>query len=263
MQRDILDKDRIGIWLDNKEKIRDILIFDTVNSTNLYAKELAYKGAKSGTVVIAEEQSQGRGRMGRSFFSPKGSGLYFSMIIRPEISLDDILMMTSATGVCVCRAIEKATGDIPKIKWVNDILVDGKKVCGILAESVYNSEKKKIDAVILGIGINCNTIFGENLKAIAGNIQKGKDEDIRNRLAAELINELADIENIIKNGLFLDEYKKRSMILGEKVRILQENDEVYTAEDIDSKGNLVLKDKDNKLRILNSGEVSIRKYRER
>ncbi len=227
-----------------------IWMFDTLDSTNAEAKRRALSGASNGSVVIANCQTAGRGRMGREFYSPKDTGIYFSMILRPQIPTQEAVQMTAAASVAVCQAVEKVCGLSLSIKWVNDLYLDGKKVCGILTEAVGS-------VIIVGIGINCNTVFEGELAEIAGSLFVSGDE-MRCRLAAELVNRISRLEEDILHQAWLDEYKRRSMILGKKVTVLQEPGSCYLAEAIGDKGELVLLDSKGKKKVLFTGEVSIR-----
>ena len=156
-----------GYMLKNKEKIvteslikefahidNDFCILQTINSTNLYANRLAIDGAKNGTVVVSMEQTQGSGRLGRSFSSPKYEGIYYSYILEPHCSAEKLSMLTSLAGLCVCETLAEVTNEAFSIKWPNDIIYDGKKVSGILTRLVTNAETMEISHAIIGIGIN-------------------------------------------------------------------------------------------------------------
>ena len=163
----------------------DIRVFQTIDSTNNYAKRLILDGAAPGTAILAESQTAGRGRRGRSFYSPAGSGLYISVILRPKIdAVDDIQLLSAAAAVAVCRAIDRLKPDSgAQIKWVNDIFIGGKKVCGILSEAV--SAGDRIAGTVVGIGVNCTTdAFPPELRDIACSL--GGDIS-RNALAAGII----------------------------------------------------------------------------
>jgi len=176
-----------------KDKMHErIFIFDCLESTNDTAKEMAVSGAGHGTVVIADYQTKGKGCHGKSFFSPSGYGLYMSFILRIEelVSTNPETITTSA-AVSVCEAIEAVSDKKPKVKKVNDIFLNEKKICGILTESVIGAQSHKMDFIILGIGINFNTPISEfpmELQGIAGPLFDAAPPPItRNRLAAEII----------------------------------------------------------------------------
>ena len=226
-------------------------------STNDLAKEYAKKGEEEGTVIVAEHQSQGKGRLGRSFFSPQGAGIYMSVILRPTDNKNGLLI-TSFAAVAVCRAIKKVCGISPKIKWVNDVYLGCKKVCGILTESLISEEKAEY--IILGIGINVNGAeFPDDIKDIATSIEKEtlKKQD-KETLLKEILKELDELYKAYESGEFLEESKGLSCVLGKEVKVIRESETYFAkAVDIDSLGGLVI-ERDGKKETLNSGEVSIR-----
>ncbi len=232
-----------------------IRIKETV-STNSLAKELAIKGEGEGCIVIAERQSGGRGRMGRSFFSPDGKGIYLSVILKPET--DNILMITSFAAVAVARAIDKVCGTEPKIKWVNDIYLNEKKLCGILAEGVYFGDK--LQCVVLGIGINVKKAdFPDDISKIATSLENELGMTIDK---TELENQLiAELDNLYKNysdGEFIGENRRLSCVIGREIRVICGNDEYLAkAVGIDDKGGLII-ETDGAEKVLYSGEISIR-----
>ncbi|MEG1879719.1 MAG: biotin--[acetyl-CoA-carboxylase] ligase [Oscillospiraceae bacterium] len=257
---DILSVEGILPFVEDAKFIEKLQIFDVLESTNITAKKLGIDGAPSGTIIIANEQTSGRGRMGRKFYSPPNTGLYMSCMLRPSVSADDCVLITTATSVAVCRAIEGLTKRKPKIKWVNDIFLDGKKVCGILTEAVTDFESGSIECVVVGIGINVDTVdFPTEIQNIAGGIYAERTGKIsRNQLAARVICELSNIENMIKSHDYIEEYKKRSMVLGKEVRIISGKEEIVDVVDIDQNGGLVIKHKDGEVTVLRTGEVSVR-----
>ena len=259
VENDKLSAAGILPYLKNPESAKKILVFDVLDSTNTEAKRRVIEGAEHGTVIIAEQQTAGRGRQGRSFFSPEGRGIYLSVIFRPKLSAEQSLPVTAAASVAVCRAIENVTGKQPQIKWVNDLYLKGKKICGILTEAVTGLETGDIEAIIVGIGINCTTVFPNELENIAGSIlEKGETKAVRNHLAAELINQTSGLEDMLRTREFLEEYRRKSLVLGRQVTIVQEPGSCYTAEDIGENGELILLDSNGSRRYLNTGEVSIR-----
>ncbi len=245
----------IKITFDLINKDREITVLDKASSTNDYAKGLLKEG-KGEAVIIAKEQTMGRGRMGRSFFSPKGTGIYMSVILKPREGTDS-LSVTAMAGVAVCRAIDKLYGAETKIKWVNDIYLSGKKICGILAEGIIDPESQKLSNIILGIGINVHkTKFPKELKEIATAIENEIRKEIsRSVIIAEILNEL---DRLLYSGEFIEEYKQRSMVLGKEIRVIKGN-EGYLARAVDftPHGGLVIL-ADGEKRTLTSGEISIR-----
>lgn len=242
--------ERIRPYLLNGTMAERIQVFDTIDSTNTEAKRLARLGALEGTTVISNHQTAGRGRLGRSFYSPKDTGIYFSMLLRPSIPLEEAVQVTAAASVAVADAVQNVCGIALCIKWVNDLYYDGKKVCGILTEAVE-------DAIVIGIGLNCSTVFDGELADIAGSLSVDGDE-IRCRLAAELVNRIFKLEDAIVNRTWQKAYKERSMILGKEITVLNEAGSCYLAEDIGDKGELILVDKNGEKKMLTTGEVSIR-----
>lgn len=258
---DILTVQSIAPYLRGKAADFFLDVRKTVTSTNTIAKELAAGGACEGTVIIATEQTEGRGRMGRSFYSP-ASGLYMSIILRPKLNLEDSLLITTGAAVAVAKAIENLTGRDVQIKWVNDLFMDGKKICGILTEASLNVENGGLEYAVLGIGINvCTKDFPENIKDIAGSIftEKPKDEPITSILAANVLNNLADTLDNLTDKTYLEEYKKRSFLLGKDINVIKGSN-TFTAKaiDIDDRARLIVKYPDSSTEALTSGEVSIR-----
>lgn len=261
---DLISKEGISLYLNKDFSNVDIYIYKTTSSTNEVAKKLALSGAKHGTVVISEEQTQGKGRMGRSFYSPANTGIYMSIILRPTLTAMDSVLITTSSSVAICDAIHKVTGIECQIKWINDIYINNKKIGGILTEASTNFESGTIDYLILGIGINFNNPkdnFPDDLKEIADSLYKGNSNGInRNMLCAEILNNILSIIPKIKDYDFISEYKKRSIILNQEILYISGG--IYSkgkAIDINNDGSLVIKHDDGSIKILNSGEISIRR----
>lgn len=259
---DMLSKEGIIPYLRDENCKLNIEVYKTIDSTNRKAKQIAVEGDDRINIIISEEQTGGRGRRGRSFYSPQHTGIYMSILIHPDMEMEEATLMTTAASVAVCRALEKTTGIVPSIKWVNDIFLDGRKIAGILTEAVTDFESGKVEGVIIGIGINFlkpENDFPEELNHIAGYIFNKKPKDItRNYVAAEVINEILDMIEGIRTKEFISEYKKRSMVLGKKINILsRDGNKEGEAVDIDDKGALIVK-VEGEIVKLNSGEISIR-----
>lgn len=240
-----------------------IYAYKTLESTNKTAKELTFKDAAHGTVIISEEQTAGRGRLGRSFYSPKNSGIYMSIILKPSLTIADSVLITTAASVAVCRAIEKTTGIEAKIKWINDIVLNNKKVCGILTEASTDFESGTIENIILGIGINFNTAcedFPDEIQNTAASLFSKENSKIsRNVLCAAIINEVLSMSDNLKGLKFIDEYKKRSIVLDKDIIFIRNGISTKAhAIDIQDDGSLVVEKEDGEITILNSGEISIR-----
>ena len=240
--------------------------YQSLESTNRTAKELAIAGAEHGTVVIADSQTAGRGRQSHDFFSPAGGGLYFSIILRPEaLRFQHITAITAFAAVAVCETIEDVCGKKPTVKWVNDILIDGKKVCGILTEAVTDLESGDFQWIVLGIGINVyihRQTFPGDLYKTATSLYSGKGKmmrGVRNRLAAGLINRIVGFSDSPEEAEILRQYKKRLMMLGKEITVVQ-GDHVYraVARDIDDAGNLIVETGDGETTAFSSGEIHIR-----
>ena len=260
---DILSVQGLFPFLSAKENFNNIYVYDSLASTNKTAKEMAIAGAKQGTVIIADHQTAGKGRYGRDFFSPQSSGIYMSFILRPtKLSFDSPTAITAFAAVSVCQAIETLTSKSPQIKWVNDIFLDEKKICGILTEAVTDFESGTIQWIVVGIGINFatpTTGFPEGLKEIAGSIFSADHPTItRNHLAAEVINRIMACENQIEDKEMFSEYRKRLMMLGEKITVTGVNESFEAiAVDIDDIGRLEVRKSTGEMLILSAGEVSI------
>jgi len=263
-ETDILSTESIKPFLRGQAKEMQVEVFKTIDSTNTYAKKLAQNGAVQGTVIVSEEQSAGRGRLGRSFYSPASTGIYMSVILRPKLSIEHSLLITTSVAVAVSKAIETLARIDTKIKWVNDIYFNEKKLCGILCEASIDFESGGLEYAIVGIGINVSTLkdeFPANLKEIATSIFPNNDaKPIRSELIAEILNNISQCYDDISNKSFLEEYKKRSFLLGQEIFVINgEKSDEATAIDIDEKAQLVVKFKDGSIKTLSSGEVSVRK----
>ena len=240
-------------------------VFDTIDSTNNYLKKAAELGAKEKTVVISAHQSGGKGRMGRTFYSPDGSGVYMSILLRPNMSFSDSILVTTCAAVSVCRAIEKVCKKKAGIKWVNDIFIDGKKVCGILTEAAINLESNKPDYIVLGIGLNLykpQNDFPDEIRDIATALFKNKTEaDLyRNVLIAEILNFFFEEYRNILNKNFYNEYVDKMFLIGKKVKVLGKWEYAAHVVGVDDNFNLVVKNENNEIINLNSGEVSTSLY---
>lgn len=255
---DLLSSEGIHAYLAEDLKQLPIYVYQQIGSTNTEAKQQALNGAPHGTIILAEEQTQGRGRLGRKFYSPKGTGIYMSIILRPQLHLNQAIQVTTTVAVAICRVIEKLTNQNPHIKWVNDIYLGKQKICGILTEAVTDFESGQVEFIILGIGLNVNTVdFSADLHEIAGSLNP-KDVT-RNQLCAHLLNELFSLFSKLNDPQVLEEYKSKSNVLGNWITFMK-NQESYEAfaEDINEQGGLVVRLKNDEKMILNSGEISIR-----
>ena len=234
----------------------DVSYFESIDSTNTYCKRLLAKGKGGEFLVVANNQTAGRGRQGKSFYSPSETGIYFSLVIRPDTSLQNAVTATTAASVAVCKAIEKLTDLKPKIKWVNDVYLNGKKVCGILTEATTDFESGIVDSVIIGIGINISTTKFPGDVEGAGCL----DVDInRSALIAETVNELMNIAGG-DYASFIEYYRSHSMVIGEKIKFIQNGKTTFaTALAIDERGGLEVGLESGEKTVLRSGEITVRK----
>lgn len=239
-----------------------VIYLDTCPSTNTYVKELAKKGASHATVVIAGAQTAGRGRMGRSFFSPDNTGLYMSVLLRPEISAKLSLEITTAAAVALNRVIKRFSHGDVGIKWVNDIYINMKKVCGILTEATVKPDGK-LDFAVLGIGVNLfapENGFPEDIRELAASVlDTAFDEKIKAAFCADVINEFFTIYPHIGKGTLVGEYRESSLVIGKKINVIKP-DGIYPAEalDVTDDYSLSVKYENGTTDTINSGDVSIR-----
>jgi BirA family biotin operon repressor/biotin-[acetyl-CoA-carboxylase] ligase len=234
----------------------DVIYYPSIDSTNNCCKRMLADGKSGVFLVCADQQTAGRGRQGKSFYSPALTGVYFTVVIRPHTSLQNAVTATTAAAVAVCKAIEKLTDKKPKIKWVNDVYLDGKKICGILTEAITNFEEGTVDSVIVGIGINIKTKdFPDDVES-AGCLDAKVS---RSKLIAEITNELIKIASGDYNS-FIEYYRSHSLVIGEEIKFIQ-NGKVTpaTAIAIDETGGLEVELTNGDRKILRSGEISIRK----
>lgn len=250
---DILSSGRIKAAMNHNIKV---IHYTEIDSTNTQAKRLINSGETEDELLIcADSQTAGRGRQGKTFYSPANTGIYMSLIVHPNTLLQNAVTATTAAAVAVCRAIEKISSIKPQIKWVNDVYVGNNKICGILTEAVSDFELGIVTSVIVGIGINIKTSDFPNEVEHAGSL----NADIKR---ADLIAAVADELLDIINGEycdFIDYYRSHSMIIGRKINYI-ENGRITpaTAVSIDETGGLCVKTEDGKEKILKSGDISIR-----
>ena len=240
-------------------------IHSQIDSTNKRAKECAFDGAPEGMLILADEQTQGKGRLNRSWISPPGTGIWFSLILRPPIPPVDAPKITAMAGAAVVKAIERVTGLAAGIKWPNDIVLGGKKVCGILTE--INADLDLIHYVVVGIGLNVNMRpedFPDEIRPIATSLRIEKGTVVnRNQMIQAILESMEEIYlEYIKDRDFrrvLEICKSRSVILGKQVRVLGLNEEFRgTAVDLDDDGSLLVKKDDGQVCKVLSGDVSVR-----
>jgi len=245
---------------------RDTLYwYDTIDSTNTRAKQLAKDGAPHGTVLIAGSQTVGRGRLGRSFSSPAGMGVYLSVMLRPQCKPDRLMHLTCAAAVAGCKAVEAASGIVPDIKWTNDLVAGKKKLGGILTELSLDSASGLVDYAIVGIGINCcqkKEDFPAELQDMATSISQLTERTCSPaRVAAALTEALHEMDQqlLTHKEQLMHIYRQRCITLGKDIVLVRGNDTLYgTAIDLDADGGLLVRFADGTEKTVNSGEVSVR-----
>lgn len=241
--------------------------YRTITSTNTVLKGMAEQGAPEGLVLVADQQTEGRGRRDRKFFSPAGTGIYLSALFRPNMDARQATDLTACAAVAVAEAIEELSDLNAQIKWVNDVLVDEKKVCGILTEASVDWESGAVNYVIVGIGINMGfpvDNFPEELRTVAGAVFGAEPiPEMRCRMTAAVLDKLAKYYNHLGDRPCYEAYKKRSLVLGRPINILTpgQNPVPARAIDIDEDFALIVQYEDGTIRRLNSGEVSVRVQR--
>lgn len=243
---------------------RDIISYKKVDSTNDIAYHLAEKGVKAGTVIIAEEQSRGKGRHGRQWVSPSKGGIYLSCILRPKIPPNEIPRITLFAAVAVAKAIRDITSLDVSIKWPNDLVLDGKKVCGILTE--MKAEQDSVDFIILGIGINVNTPLKQLPKGSTSlkdelhnnNIKRGIS---RVELTKQVLERLEEFYSILERNGFepiIDAWKGLSNMLGSRIKVILPGRTFEgLAHDINPDGALVVRLDSGILEKVSSGDVAM------
>lgn len=261
---DILNHEEISEYLKTEYIGREIYYFDSINSTNTKAKELAYIIKTEGAVVIAEEQTSGRGRLGRNWSSPNKKGIWMSIILKPQIEPQDAAKITQVAAAAVWKAINQI-GVKTQIKWPNDIVFNGRKICGILTE--MSGELNRLNYLVVGIGINANTTiseFPEEIRNMATSlkIETGKEIKRKELIALilkyfeELYNDLTKNRNIASS---IKICKKNSALIGKDVRLtLRGEEKEVKAIDINEDGELIVRDKEGNISRVISGEVSVR-----
>ena len=262
---DILSTDAITASLDHGDV--SVTVLDTVVSTNSYARDLDTQDHPC--VVISDEQTGGRGRYGRSFFSPKGSGLYLSYAFKPDFPLDEMTQITAVTAVLVRRVLSEVSCDPLLIKWVNDIYCDGRKVVGILTEGVGSLETASFDKLIIGIGINCfSSELPSELRSTAGFLSASSSPGFtRTDIASKIINALDDTfrgSSSIHGGHYIDEYREYCLSIGKRVTVNRRGAEPYDANAIgvSDRFELIIRPVSGPIRgrdtMLSGGEASLK-----
>jgi len=238
--------------------------FPSIDSTNDHLRTLARAGAPEGTVLVADHQTGGHGRRGRSFHSPEGVGIYMSILLRPKCAPAELLHLTCAVAVAMCDAVEASAGFRPGIKWTNDLVYGKRKLGGILTELGF-TPKGQLDYAIIGIGINCCqnvSDFPEDIREIAGSLSMAAGREIhRPAVAAAMMEALYTMSQNLITGKaeILSRYRADCVTLGRDVVLVRGDEKRYGhAIDIDTEGALVVRFRDGSTEAVNSGEVSVR-----
>lgn len=260
---DILSEQGIRKYLNPICADLDIRVLPTVDSTNRVAREQAAGGAPEGYTVLANTQTNGKGRRGRSFYSPADTGVYMSILLRPECCPQpQAIRLTTMTAVAVCEAIEALSGEKAEIKWVNDIYVKGRKVCGILTEASFGLEDGFLEYAVLGVGVNVTAPkdgFPDDLQSIAGSVFGETQNDGRNHLAAEMMNRFMTYYQAPRKDGYREHYRSRSMVLGRDIEIITaDTRKTAAAVDIDEECRLIVRYPDGTYDRISSGEVQMR-----
>ena len=241
-----------------------VYIYDEIDSTNLQAKRYLYDGGTTPAIFVANSQYNGRGRLGRDFYSPKNTGLYFSYAIKSNESIEDITFNTIIAALAVCNTLNKKFGVNVEIKWVNDIFYKNKKLAGILTEAVVSVEDMNVESAIIGIGINLNTeFFPEDISDIA--ISLCESNYTRNELVSDIVNNFEDLRKYDK-AILIEKYKELNFLINKKINYSYEGSALSgTVVDINEHGNLIIKTEKNEYVTLISGEVTVgsKKYNEK
>lgn len=260
---DLLSADTIRRALDpSVEPFVTIESYRTIGSTNTLLKERAAAGAQEGLVAVAAEQTAGRGRRGRSFYSPGGTGLYISVLLRPRIPADSAVRITTMAAVAMSDAVESLSGKSAAIKWVNDILLEGNKVCGILTEASLNMETGALDYAVLGAGVNVYPPehgFPAELRGIAGSVFSSRQDGARSRLAGAFLSRFFALYHAEDPSAYIEEYRRRCAAIGRRVRVLlPDGERGALCTGVDDRCRLCVTYDDGTTAALSSGEISIR-----
>ena len=243
---------------------KELHCFPSLDSTNDHLRALAKAGAPQGTAILADHQTAGHGRRGRSFHSPAGSGVYLSLLLRPDCPPSQLMHLTCAVAVAMCEAVEATAGFRPGIKWTNDLVFGTRKLGGILTEIGFNS-KGNVDWAIIGVGINCcqtASDFPEEIREMAGSLSMITQAPIdRAKTAAAMLDRLYIMSEglLTEKAEILNRYRSDCMTLGRDVVLVRGEEKRYGhALDIDSDGGLIVRFGDGATETVSSGEISVR-----
>ena len=265
MENKTFSADRIHTYLGQVNTVGGrVDCFDCIDSTNAYLKRIAAEGAPDGTVAVAAEQTAGRGRRGRVFQSAAGKGVYLSVLLRPQLTPEQLMPLTGLCAVAMCDAVERVCGIRPQIKWTNDLILNGRKLGGILTE--LGMESGTLSYVIIGIGINVSQQkedFDSEVKDLATSLEcELCRETSKNELAAAMIAALDTLYDDLRHGNtagYVERYRRNCVTLQKEVQLLwQDVREKVFALDVDEQFGLVVRREDGKIDTIRTGEVSVR-----
>ncbi len=258
---DILHADSIVYYLNDKDFF-DITVHDRVTSTNTLAKQLASTELKEGNVIVAKQQTHGKGRMQRAFYSPDNSGVYFTLTLCPNMEGKMLPYFTALAATSICNAVASLCNKNPKIKWVNDIFIDQKKISGILCEASFSVENASLEYIIIGIGINVykpKDGFPKELDGIVGYVSDNQIPDLKNQLVANILNNILLQYQKFDTKEITREYKSLSFIISKEVYIVKDKEYIpVVVVDINDKNELVVRHRDGAIEHIVAGEVSLR-----
>lgn len=272
---DVLSAAFIGQELARAGIALTVKVEKKVDSTNNVLRQWAAEGEKRDMVLLAEEQSAGRGRRGRSFYSPQGTGLYMSLLLHPDSTPGEASMLTTLAAAAAARAVERLSGEEAQIKWVNDVQMRGKKISGILTEGSASLEEGKLEYAVVGIGINLYEPpegFPPEVREVAGAVFTSHipRENLRNRLAVEFLERFMEYYRSFPAKDYLEEYRRRCFVIGKRVRIISPGGQAVPGREnapdreqalvlgIDDDCHLKVQYDDGAVEYLSSGEISIR-----
>ena len=259
---DILSAQGIGKYLNPQYKNMDIYVLDSIDSTNALVRKKAEEGEIEGYTVVANEQTKGRGRYGRTFFSPQGTGFYLSILLRPpHYSAGQAVRITTMAAVAMCEAIEEVSEEEARIKWVNDIYVKGKKVCGILTEASFGLESGLLEYAVLGVGLNVYHPaegFPEEIKQRAGNLFDNTQDDIKNRLVSSFLNNFMEYYVSENPAAYIEKYQERSLVIGKQIKVISagKTKDAF-AYGIDDECRLLVRYENGETESLSHGEIDL------
>lgn len=257
---DILSAESIAKYL---KYDADIEVLDEIDSTNNYLKKCASEGAAEGKLIVAKKQTNGKGRLGKQFYSPNETGVYFSLLLRPDFSAEKSLLLTVMAAVAAAETVKNYSDADIKIKWVNDVYADGKKLCGILTEGSVSLENNGLDFAVIGIGVNVKSPesgFPDDIKNIATSVFRGNNVpgDIKSKIVGDTVNRIFDMY-LGKDKDYITRYRKLSFLDGKSIYVIKGDENIpATAIGIDENCHLIIKTEDGKTKNLSSGDVSVR-----